>query len=375
MPVPLHTPRVNNNDDVVRLIRIHVKAGDAVDAGDIVAEVETEKASYTVEAERSGFVLGVIPKLDAMIEVGSILLWIGTAPDEPIPAVQQAVASSSPAAEPTVKAAQLLAKYGLRASDVPAAGARLTAQEVEDYVSRNAPGRQTVGGHAANVIGATSIPEASGTFEDLSTNERGMLRTVLWQHQHAVPGYVEMEYDAPAWDRAAAEYQKQERLLMNPLLALMAYRLVTVVKQYKRLNATIVGERRLVYDTINVGFTVQSDTTLYLAVVRDAGRMTCREFVDRLAQLQRSAMAHRLRGEETSGATVAFTSMARWNVTRHIPVLPPNTALTVAHAASSFGGRAALGATYDHRVLTGFEALSALSEISRVESLDEQSVR
>jgi pyruvate/2-oxoglutarate dehydrogenase complex dihydrolipoamide acyltransferase (E2) component len=156
---------------------------------------------------------------------------------------------------------------------------------------------------------------------------------------------------------------------MNPLLALMAYRLVTVVKQSKRLNATIVGERRLVYDTINVGFTVQSDTTLYLAIVRDAGRMTCREFVDRLAQLQRSAMAHRLRGEETTGATVAFTSMARWNVTRHMPVLPPHTALTVSHSASSSDGHACLGATYDHRVLTGFDALSALAEISRVETL------
>ena len=374
MPLPLHTPRVNNNDDVVRLIRIHVKAGDAVDAGDIVAEVETEKASYTVEAEQSGFVLAVIPKLEAMIEVGSVLMWIGATPDEPIPAVQHAVASGGSTAEPTVKAAQLLAKYGLQASDVPAAGGRLTAKEVEDYVSRNAAAPRDVQS-PAELVATASIPDAAGTFEDLTTNERGMLRTVLWQHQHAVPGYVEMEYDAPAWDRAAAEYQKQERLLMNPLLALMAYRLVTVVKQHRRLNATIVGERRLVYDTINVGFTVQSDTTLYLAIVRDAGRMTCREFVDRLAQLQRSAMAHRLSNEETSGATVAFTSMARWNVTRHIPVLPPNTALTVAHAASSFGGRAALGATYDHRVLTGFEALAALSEISRVESMDEQSVR
>ena len=118
-----------------------------------------------------------------------------------------------------------------------------------------------------------------------------------------------------------------------------------------------------------MGFTVQSDTTLYLAVVRDAGNMTCREFIDHLSQLQRSAMAHRLRAEETSGATVAFTSMARWNVTRHIPVLPPYTALTMAHAAPSLDGRAILGATYDHRVLTGFDALSALAEISRVEAL------
>jgi pyruvate/2-oxoglutarate dehydrogenase complex dihydrolipoamide acyltransferase (E2) component len=376
MPVPQHTPRVNNNDDVVRLTRVHVKAGDAVNAGDLVAEVETEKTSYTVEAEQSGFVLAVVPEIDAMVEVGSVLLWIGAAPDEPIPAAPEAVASAPSVAEPTVKAVQLLAKYGLRASQVPASGARLSAKDVEDYVSHGgirpqAAGTrrpQAAGARAADAVEAAWNPDVAGTFEELSTNERGMMRTVLWQRQHAVPGYVELQYDASAWDRAAADYQNQERLLMNPLLGLMAFRLVNVVKRHRRLNATMLGERRLVYDTINVGFTVQSDTTLYLAVVRNAGNMTCREFIDRLSQLQRSAIAHRLRGEESSGATVAFTSMSRWNVTRHIPVLPPHTALTIAHAAPSSDGRSILGATYDHRVLTGFDALSALAEITRVEA-------
>jgi pyruvate dehydrogenase E2 component (dihydrolipoamide acetyltransferase) len=369
MPTPLHTPRVNNNDDTVRLIRMHVKAGDAVTAGDLVAEIETEKASYTVEAPDSGFVLAVIPEVDAMVGVGSILLWIGTHPDESIPTEVAPVVSAPTAAEPTVKAAQLLAKYGLRASDVPASGERLSAKDVEDHVHRKGLGAPPPREHSEDVSATTSNPEVPGTFEELSTTDRGMLRTVLWQRQHAVPGYVEVDYDASAWERAAADYQKQERLLMNPLLALMAFRLVNVVKENRRLNATIIGERRLVYDAINLGFTVQSDTTLYLVVIRDAGSMTCREFVDALSQLQRRAMAHRLRGEETSGATVAFTSMARWDVTRHIPVLPPYTALTVAHAARSSEQRAVLGATYDHRVLTGYDALSALAEISRLEAI------
>jgi len=369
MATPVHTPRVNNNDDVVRLIRVHVKAGDRVSAGDLVAEVETEKASYTVEAEQSGFVLAVVPEIEAMVEVGSVLLWIGAAPDEPVPSSPEPVASATPLAAPTVKAAQLLAKHGLQASQVPASGARLSAKDVEDFVARNAVRPPAPAARTSALVEAAADPEVPGTFEDLSTNERGMLRTVLWQREHAVPGYVELEYDAPAWQRAAAEYQKQERLLMNPLLAMMAFRLVEVVRQHRRLNATMIGERRLVYDSINLGFTVQSETTLYLAVVRDAGSMTCREFIDRLSQLQRTAMANRLRGDEASGATVTFTSMARWNVIRHVPVLPPHTALAVAHAAPSSDGMSVLGATYDHRLLTGFDALSALAEMSRVEAV------
>jgi hypothetical protein len=69
-----------------------------------------------------------------------------------------------------------------------------------------------------------------------------------------------------------------------------------------------------------------------------------------------------------TGATISFSSMARWHVTRHVPVLPPYTSLIVAHAAA-VNGRGTLGATYDHRVLTGFDALSAIRALSVPEGL------
>jgi pyruvate/2-oxoglutarate dehydrogenase complex dihydrolipoamide acyltransferase (E2) component len=149
----------------------------------------------------------------------------------------------------------------------------------------------------------------------------------------------------------------------------MAYRLVAAARENSRIASTIVGDHRLAYDNVNIGFTVQTDSSLYLAVVEKADQLTCREFVTRLTELQRSAMAHRLRVNETSGATVAFTSMARWNATRHIPVLPPYTSLIVAHAAPLTDGRGVLGATYDHRALTGHEALAAIVTVSRPEGL------
>lgn len=172
-----------------------------------------------------------------------------------------------------------------------------------------------------------------------------MLRTVLWQRDHAVTGYVELQYDASPWEQIAADYQKSERLLLSPLLSLLAYRLVRVAAERERLNATIVDDALHVYSTVNLGFTIQSDRTLYLAVVQNAAAMSCREFVSRLGDLQRSALGHRLRSADLTGATVSFSSMARWNVSRHVPVLPPFTSLIVAHAATATGV-GTLGATY-----------------------------
>ena len=82
------------------------------------------------------------------------------------------------------------------------------------------------------------------------------------------------------------------------------------------------------------------------------------EFVEELGRLQRAAMKHSLKPEQTSDATIGFSSMARWNVTRHIPVLLPRTGLMVAHCAAS------LGATYDHRLLTGFDVVQVLRALS-----------
>ena len=82
-------------------------------------------------------------------------------------------------------------------------------------------------------------------------------------------------------------------------------------------------------------------------------------------EVQRHAMAHKLPPSEASGATLSFSSMARWNVSRHIPILPPQTSLIVAHAAPKSAGRAVLGATYDHRLLTGFDVAQVLQALSR----------
>jgi pyruvate/2-oxoglutarate dehydrogenase complex dihydrolipoamide acyltransferase (E2) component len=371
----LLTPRVNNNDDTVRLSRLFVKVGDALQAGDCVAEVETDKANFTVEADRPGFVLSVVPQPDAMIDVGSVLMWIGATPDEPLQEAQvpaPTAATRTISAPPTLKAAQLLAQHGLSPELVPASGERLTVADVEAFLRARdtapAPAPTTTPHPGNNGHGPlpSSAPDG-GTLEPLTPEERGVLRTVLWQRQEAVPCYVEVPFDAAAWDALAREYQQREKLLMSPLLALLAYRLVKHARDNRRLNATLVDNQRFAYDTVNLGFTVQSGPTLFLAVVRDAASLTCRQFVDRLASLQKKAMGNRLDASETSGASVAFSSMARWSVTRHVPALAPRTSFMLAHAAPAPSGDAVLGATYDHRLLTGFDAVSALAAISTPE--------
>jgi pyruvate/2-oxoglutarate dehydrogenase complex dihydrolipoamide acyltransferase (E2) component len=365
MPFPVHTPRVNNNDDVVRLTHLFVSPGDFVRQGDPLADVETDKATFTVEAEKDGYLLAFGSQTGETVAVGSILAWMGVAADEAIPSdSERAAALPAPGAPatPTLKAAILLAQYGLAARDVPPSGDRLSASDVERYVaSREDLAVRSLAAGPAQTI--SPIPSIPGKQVPLTPPERGMLRTVAWHKSEAVPGYLELSYDPAPWVDYASAFQKQHGLLLSPLLALLARRLVCAALNQEAVNATVVGEQRHVYDHVNLGFTVQSGNDLMVAVVTHAETLDELAFAQKLGQLQRRAMRHTLHPSETTGATIGFSSMARWAVTRHVPVLLPYTALMVAHTAPS-GGSASLGATYDHRVLNGGEVVRVLQTLS-----------
>ena len=366
MAVPVHAPRINNNDDIVKLIGLAVAVGDRVGRGDIVGQVETDKAIVDIEAPADGFVIGLAAEVDAMVEVGRILLWLGESAEEAVPQPEKSppAGGASPAADgaagaPTAKARLLLQRHGLAAEAVPRAGERLTADDVERFVAGKSAGTT----QPARTV-EQRAPDVPGMLRDLRSDERGMIHTVSWSREFAVPGYIELEYDPQPWEAYAKAYTDRNRLMLSPLLSLMAWRLVALARESAMLNATIVGEQRYEYGPVNLGFTVQAGDTLYLTVVREAHALTEIDFVNAMGDIQRRATARKLAADEVRGATISFSSMARWKVSRHIPVLPPQTALIIAHAVSA-SGAAVLGASYDHRVLNGFQVVNTLRKLSR----------
>ncbi len=369
MAHPLYAPRVNNNDDTVKVVGISISPGDLVHPGDVVAEVETDKSVAEVETDREGYVLKVLCDVDDQIEVGTVLMWVGETPDEPVPETPSA-RTGRPAAgavrEPTAKARAMLQELGLDAAGIPAVGDRLTVSDIEAHLAGGGtPAPLSASPRPTAARPEIRMPEVPGALQDLSLEEHGMLRTVLWHRDQAVAAYLEMEYDHSAWETFAAAYAERHKLMLSPLLPLLAYRLVEIARKTPKINATLVGERRYQYDSVNLGFTVQAGDTLYLTVVRGADQLTAQAFIERMGEIQRQAIGHKLKASESQGATVAFSSMSRWGVTRHVPVLPPNTSLMVAHAASKDGGRAVVGASYDHRVLSGYDVVRVLQGLSR----------
>lgn len=346
--VAVAAPRINANDDVVRIVRVLKGAGELVHTGDALAEISSDKATFVVEAEVGGRIVDVCVADGQVIDVDATLMWVACEhePAAPAPAPEPLPppAASLP---PTVKARMLLERHGLTAASVPFAGPRLTAADVLMHL-------EAASGLPAD---ARSIP--------LSPEERAMVRAIEWHHRDAVPAYLEVAFDEAAWRARADEFRLHHNLLFDPLLALLVWRLARVVAEQPRLNSAVINGRRVLRDAVNVGVTVQTDMCLHLVVVRDAERLSPRQTFDRLAELQRRAINDELSVEDIANTTVGFTSMARWDVRRHVPLLPPRTSLIVAHSGE---GNGLLGATYDHRALTGGDVAAALNQFVNLPS-------
>lgn len=366
MATPVYVPRINNNDDEVKILGFEVVKGAKVSADQILGQIETDKAVMDVTAPEAGYLLGFVGQPEEVVKVGSVLLWIGKTAEEEIPEMKADPGhdGAGGASQTTAKARLLLARHGLSVDAVPPINGRVTVEAVERYLAESGGkvGAPRKGGEAA-VQPSDPGPNVAGSVVELTREEKGMASTVSWHRDFAVPGYIEIEYDTAPWVEYAKFFQEQKGLLMPPLLPLMAWRLIQVVKEMPRINATFVHGKRYEYQPVNLGFTIQAGEALYLAVVRESQQLDELAFVNGLGDVLRRAAGHNLRESETSGATIGFSSMERWKVTRHVPILPPHTSFMVAHAAGH-AGKAVLGASYDHRVLNGGQVVSALKKIA-----------
>lgn len=366
MPIYQTVPCVNINDEFVDIVSIDVKQGEFVNSGDVVATVETDKSMIDVAAEQDGYVLRIDCAPEQKVRVGSVMFWLGATVDEPIPKeiADTPLTMNSGGQPPTAKARVMLKELDLDPARIPASGDRLTVADIEAWLAREGKASTRSAPPFATARREDS-PSVPGDLQELSAEAAGMLHTVTWHRDHAAEAYLELEYDPKPWEERAAVYATQHKLMLSPLLPLMAFRLAELGRERPLINSTIVNGQRFQYKPVNLGFTVQAGSMLYLTVVRDTQDMDAVQFISALGEVQRHAMAHKLPPQEASGATLSFSSMARWNVSRHIPILPPQTSLIIAHAAPKNAGNAVLGATYDHRILTGFDVAQVLQALSR----------
>ena len=373
--------------------------GETVQKGEVLAEIETDKATVEVEAVESGVGRKHLVEEGVAVPIGTPIAIIGTA-DEPIdeiavpsqtpsrPAVAAERASPAPASPQPVEAAGTL-PAGLRASplarrmaseaslDLGAVtgsgpGGRVTKTDVAAALRRPAAGPPPGSTQAAP--GQPPRPEKD-EFISPTRLRQAISRRMTASKQQVPHFYLTADLDAAQLVRMRAEANaalpEDTRLSIHDFVLRAA---ALALRSFPALNASLDGDRIVRHAAVHVGTAVAVDGGLLTVVVRDTDLKSVPAISSELRLLVGRARDGRVRADDIEGSTFTVSNLGMYEVDEFIAIInPPEAAILAVGAAREVpvvegsqvvpGWRMKVTLSADHRVTDGAEAARWLQRL------------
>ena len=384
-----------------------VKAkGDKVEVGDILAEVETDKATMEMEAFDEGTLSELYVAEGGTIKVGDKIALIlaegetaDTAPAaQSTPTAEKPKASApaattplalapraaAPATTGRTKASPLARKIaatrGVNLSSIAGTGpgGRIVKKDVE-----NAP----AGGGGGVASPATpSIRAAHGIAgEEKIIALTGMRKTIaerLLASKTQIPHfYLSVTMDGgPLMAlrkelNAMAEKDGGQKLTVNDFILLAAARAAAEVP---KINAAYDGDAIIEYAEVNLAVAVAIEDGLITPVIKKANTLTLREISAQMKELAAKARGKKLKPEEYQGGTITLSSLGGYGIDSFLPIINPPQSFILGIGAIIkqpvvneqdqlvVGHRLVISGSGDHRVVDGAVAAEYINALRRL---------
>ncbi len=309
------------------ILQWHKQDGAHVNQGEVILTIETDKATYELEAQASG-VLHILIGEGHEVKVGTIIGSIGDG-SQPATVATPSTASPSVAsvAEPTKtptrgkkvlaspKAKQLAAEHGIDLATLTPSSADgvISASDVE----------QAIAAKPADVPALHSPTPASGKAVRTQRQLVGMRKTAARRLQEAwrtIPHIVQMvDIDATALRTTRATLRQElPTLTVNDLLLHAA---AQVLAGLPDLNGMVEEETLTLYDGVDIGFAVDSPRGLVVPVIRRAETLSLAQVATESQRLIEAARAGRLKPEDMGGASLTVSNLGMFGVAFGTPVI------------------------------------------------------
>jgi pyruvate dehydrogenase E2 component (dihydrolipoamide acetyltransferase) len=393
-------PKLGLTMDEGRLIAWHKKEGDWVEKGEVLFEVETDKANMEIEASASGIVRRIMLPVDASAPVASVIALIADTADEPLGddglvgagLPKPALSDEDPPASGRAPVASLrdqgppplpsevqplpASSDGDRVRSSPAARKRAQELGVDiNTVQGTGPGGR-VGledvDRAASSISTSSAspsPAAGEKREPLSRMRRAvgeaMTRSVREAPQFSISRDVDMT--------AANAKRKAAGVSYTDVIVAAA---ATSLRDHPRLRSRFDGDAVVVSEKIDVGIAVALDAGLIVPVLRDADRKPLEALRDEREALEAAVRSGHARGDAFGGAAVTISNLGTLGVDRFTAIVNPPEAAILAvgrvadrvvpvNGAPAIRPIVSLTLTVDHRVADGADAARYLADVAK----------
>ncbi len=387
-------PRLSDSMEEGTILQWLVTEGAAVSRGDELAEIETDKATMTYEADSDGLVHLVAREGDTLAVGTPIAVLLSDGEEAPVRHQQatgrQGEVAAQPAAAVTTAAAASpraaaadrprsspLARRVARAHDVELAaltgsgpGGRIVRADVEAYVREHANGNG-----AAPAAPAAPAPDGNrGTVTRIEpTRTQTVIARRMAESRSTIPAFdVSVEADVTALLALRAELKQAGRVAsVNDFVVKAA---ALTLREHPRANGAWRDGGFETYERVNIGIAVAADDALIVPTIFDADRKPVTAIAEDARALAAKVRDGAITPPELSGGTFTVSNLGMFGVTAFNAVINPGQAAILAVGAAIDrvvldGGVPAvrkvmtLTLSSDHRILYGADAAALLAAL------------
>ena len=372
MAVSVVMPALEMAQDSGKLVSWLKQEGESVRKGEMLLEVETDKAVVEVEAAADGILAGITAKPGDVVHVGHTIAWL-VKPGEAVPAAASpSVTASRPAAaSPAAVAAPASAPTRSTPRISPKAR-RLAQEKGVDITSLSGSGS------GGEILADDIIAAAKGSTSALPTIGRLMAERTTQSWTTVPHFFLTREVDAGALNEArermmpAIERSHGVKVTHTDLLVSIAAR---ILGTHPRLNASWTDGGIVLQRDVNVALAIGVENAVVTAVIPHADRAAVVDIAVRRRELAERAQAGRLQPADIAGATFTISNLGMFEVDTFTAIIvPPQAAILAVGAITervvavnrqpAVRPMMSMTLSCDHRVVDGVRAAEFMRDLA-----------
>ena len=382
MAIEIKVPSVGESITEVTLAKWTKKDGDWVERDETIAELESEKATFEINAEQAGIIKIVAQEGDTL-KIGDIVCSIDTSAAKPASAndnetVKKEVkpAENTPANTETIQvkatpvAAAIIADKKIDPTTVVPSGSngKIFKQDVMEVL--NNPGRKPgLSVNSRNVRAEKMSPLRKTISRRLveAKNTTAMLTTFNEVDMSAI-----MEIRAKNKDK----FKEQHGVNLG-FMSFFTKACCFALQEWPSVNAMIDGDQIVYNDFCDISIAVSAPKGLVVPVIRNAESMSMADIEKKVVELATKAKANKLTIEEMTGGTFTLTNGGTFGSMMSTPIINiPQSAILGMHKIQerpmAINGQVVikpmmyLALSYDHRIIDGRESVSFLVRVKEL---------
>jgi pyruvate dehydrogenase E2 component (dihydrolipoamide acetyltransferase) len=378
-------PKLTDTMEEGVLLAWKKREGDLVQAGDALAEIETDKAIMDLEAFASGILRKILVQDGATVMSGTLIGVIGGADEDITSALTDkitaapSVASGTKASVPPTAGPAPASPAGQQDSRViasPRAKALAADRGIDlSTITGTGPGGRIVEEDVLSAKEPSPILHAE-TDQPLSQMRKAIARATT-QSKAPVPHfYLTSEIDMEQAEQFRNQF-KQNRTTHPSVTDLLIKAAAIALTRHPDINVSFTGQAIRRHAHIDIGIAVGIDDGLITPVIRNCGAKSLDEISTESRILIDRAKNKRLQPQEYTDATFSISNLGMFDVENFIAVLIPPQAASIAvgsirdapvvkDGTVKAGRRMKVTLSCDHRALDGVRGAGFLKEFKRI---------